>query len=157
MPSTSLITGTFGPTDLISGGSIKWCLWIILRFRRAESASLTNPTTHLSHIPQCVFEQKYANFHSNVVHCEIWDSCVMGSVTYILHMQIACYAFILSLLISSILIGYMWLNIIQRCIIIMCVRPANKRRCYHVTSSPIGWAHTHNMTSASFATEQLRK
>ena len=28
--------------------------------------------------------------------------------------------------------------------IILCMRPANERRCYNVTSSPIGWAHTQN-------------
>ena len=28
--------------------------------------------------------------------------------------------------------------------IILCMRPANERRRYNVTSSPIGWAHTQN-------------
>ena len=28
--------------------------------------------------------------------------------------------------------------------IILCMRAANERRCYIVTSSPIGWAHTQN-------------
>ena len=28
--------------------------------------------------------------------------------------------------------------------IILCMCPANERRCYIVTSSPVGWAHTQN-------------
>ena len=38
--------------------------------------------------------------------------------------------------------------------IIFCMRPANERRRYNVTSSPIGWAHTENDPCSSASTKQ---
>ena len=40
--------------------------------------------------------------------------------------------------------AYQQLGVISFAGIILCMRPANERRRYNVTSSPIGWAHAQN-------------
>ena len=43
--------------------------------------NLTNPTMYLSHITQYnIFEQKCTQFCSNVVHCGIWNRCIVGFI-----------------------------------------------------------------------------
>ena len=53
-------------------------------FNLVELTKLTNPTMYMSHIPQCTtVEQKCTHFCSKMVHCGIWDRCIVGFVNLV--------------------------------------------------------------------------
>ena len=57
----------------------------------AELTNFTNPTMHLTNIPQyTTLEQKCTHFCSNVVHCGIWGRCTVGFVRLVYCMDEVC-------------------------------------------------------------------
>ena len=105
-----------------------------------ELTKFTNPTMPLSYIPQCTtLEQKCAHFCSRVVHCEIWDKCIVGFVRLIhCELQASCPTSH-----NGFEINQYWLVFIGVSEIILGMGPANER-CRCATSSLTGWAHTQN-------------